>query len=256
MLWSHGSHNIKLGGSYMYTHKKQQIFGNTGGQYSFDGSFTGNAFADYLLGFANSYSELQLQDFVHITNNTYSLYALDDWRVNNRLTLNLGIRWEGIPHAYDTEKRASNFYPNLYDPKQAPTFLPAGSLDPNGPGFSKVTGIPLSDVNFYLNGVGLAGRNGIPNGLVDNHWATFAPRVGFAYDLTGRQKTIVRSGFGMFYERLGGNEQYNMGANSPFSFNPNPSNVYFSNPAVSATSGLASSAPYLPHRHHVGGEGL
>ena len=43
-----------------------------------------------------------------------------------------------------------------------------------------------------MNGVGIAGRNGIPQGLVDNHWNTFAPRVGFAYDLTGNQKTVLR----------------------------------------------------------------
>ena len=101
------------------------------------------------------------------------------------LTLNLGLRWEGIPHAYDSEDTASNFYPNLYDPKQAATFLPSGALDTNGPGFTTVSGIILSNVKFYLNGIGIAGRNGIPKGLVDNHWNTFAPRVGFAYDLTG-----------------------------------------------------------------------
>ena len=78
---------------------------------------------------------------MHISNNNYTLYAVDDWRVSNRLTLNLGIRWEGIPHAYDSEGTASNFYPNLYDPKQAATFLPSGALDTNGPGFTTVPGI-------------------------------------------------------------------------------------------------------------------
>ena len=72
-----------------------------------------------MLGFASSYSEPASVDFVHISNKTYNLYAMDDWRVSNRLTLNLGIRWEGIPHAYDSEDTASNFYPNLYDPTQA-----------------------------------------------------------------------------------------------------------------------------------------
>ena len=134
-----------------------------------------------MLGFASSYSEPASVDFVHISTNNYNLYAMDDWRVSNRLTLNLGIRWEGLPHAYDSESTASNFYPNLYDPKQAATFLPSGALDTNGPGFTTVSGIVLSNVKFYLNGIGIAGRNGIPQGLVDNHWNTFAPRIGFAY---------------------------------------------------------------------------
>ena len=63
---------------------------------------------------------------------------------------------------------------------------------------------------------------------MDNHWNTFAPRVGFAYDLTGRQKTVLRGGAGIFYERLAGNEEYNMGQNNvPFAYQSAPTNVYF-----------------------------
>ena len=246
LSWTHGAHNVKMGVSYMWTHKNQQIFGQTQGNYTFNGSFTGNSFSDFLLGYASAYSELYVQDFVHITNNTYGAYAVDDWHATKRLTLNLGVRWEGLPHAYDTGGRLSNFYQNLYDPAQAAQFLPSGALNPNGPGFSTVSGIPLSTVPFYINGLGLAGRNGIPKGLVPNQWDTFAPRVGFALDVTGHEKTILRGGFGMFYERLGGNEEYTMGPNPPFSFQASTNNVYFSNPATSDTSGLTSSSPVFP----------
>ncbi len=245
--WTHGRHNMKFGGAYMYTHKWQQFQLNAGGQFNFNNSATGNGFADFMLGFASSYSEPASVDFVHITHKTYSLYAVDDWRVSNRLTLNLGLRWEGLPHAYDSEGTASNFYQNLYDPKQAAVFLPSGALDTNGPGFTTVSGIALSNVKFYMNGVGLAGRNGIPEGLVDNHWNTFAPRVGFAYDLTGRQKTVLRGGAGIFYERLAGNEEYNMGQNNvPFAYQSAPTNVYLSSPATSYTTGQTAAAPYFP----------
>src|SRR5206468_10309993 len=125
IMWTHGKHNMKFGGSYMYIHKDQQLQLNSGGSFNFDSSATGNGFADFLLGYASSYSEPNIVDFVQISAKTYNLYAMDDWRVSNRLTLNLGIRWEGIPHAYDSAGRASNFYPNLYDPKQAATFLPS-----------------------------------------------------------------------------------------------------------------------------------
>ena len=249
--WTRGNHNFQFGGSYIRSYKNQDIFGNTNGNFGFNGSFTNNAFADFLLGYANSYQELDIQDAVHIRFNQFALYGEDNWRVGKRLTLNLGLRWEGIPHAYDQNGRLSNFLQGDYNYADAPTtanggFFADGSLNPKSPGFRTVPGTALSDVSFYLNGVGLAGRNGVPQGLVQNHWNNFGPRVGFAYDIGGDQKTVLRGGFGMFYERIQGNDVYNMGPNPPFSYNPNPSNVSFSNPSVSLTSGLAAARPFFP----------
>ena len=242
--WIHGQHNMKFGASYMFTHKWQQFQTNAGGQFNF-GTQTGNSFADFMLGIASSYSEPASLDYVRISNHTFSAYALDDWRITSRLTLNLGLRWEGLPHAYDAKDRTSNFFPELYDPAQAPIFLPGGVLDTNGPGFTTVTGVPLEGFKFYMNGIGLAGRNGIPRGLVKNSWNTFAPRVGFAYDLTGRGRTILRAGAGIFYERLAGNEMYNMGQNMvPYAYTSSVSNVYFDNPKTQWTTGQTASVPY------------
>jgi hypothetical protein len=247
LTWNHGSHNLKFGASWMHTHKWQQYQLNAGGQFNFNSSATGNGFADFLLGFASSYSEPASVDFVRISTNNYNVYAMDDWRVNNRLTLNLGLRWEIIPHAYDSENNASNFYPNLYNPAQAAQFLSSGALNTQGPGFATISGIKLSNIPFYLNGIGIAGRNGIPAGLVDNHWDTLAPRIGFAYDLTGHQRTILRAGAGLFYERLGGNEMYNLIQNSvPFAYAANPNNVYFDSPATQYSNGQTASTPYFP----------
>lgn len=247
LSWTHGKHNMKFGAAYMYTHKWQQFQLNAGGQYTFNSSATGNGLADFLMGFASAYSEPANVNFVRISNVTYDLYAMDDWRVSNRLTLNLGLRWEGLPHAYDSENNTANFYPNLYNPAQAAQFLPSGALNTSGPGFSTVSGTALSNFPFYLNGIGIAGRNGIPKGLVNNHWDTFAPRIGFAYDLTGHQKTILRGGAGIFYERLAGNEMYNLGQNTvPFAYQAAPTNVYFDNPATNWTNGQTASSPYFP----------
>ncbi len=246
LSWTKGKHNVKFGGSYMGTLKHQDIFGNTNGNYTFNGNFTGNSLSDFLLGYASAYSQLDIQDAVNIYTATFSFYGQDDWRVTNRLTLNLGMRWEGVPHAYDTNGRLSDFYPGQYNPANAPQFNSNGSLNPAGPGFRTVSGIALSTVPFYLNGVGLAGKNGTPMGLVQNSWNDVAPRVGFAYDLFGNQKTIVRGGFGMFYERIQGNDVYNMGPNPPFSFNPSTNNVYFSNPAISNVTGQKAATPTFP----------
>jgi 3D (Asp-Asp-Asp) domain-containing protein len=251
LSWTKGTHNLKFGAQYLYTHKNQQIFGNVQGNYQFSGQYSGDSFSDFLLGYASSYNELALQDFVHISNNNYSFYGMDDWRVTRRLTLNLGLRWEGLPHAYDSTNRLSNFYPGLYQATQKPTFLANGSMDPNGPGFTTVSGVPLSTTKFYMNGIGLAGRSGIPQGLIKNTWNTWAPRVGFAYDMFGNEKTILRAGAGIFYERLGGNEEYNMGPNVPFSYSPTANNVYFSKPSVNNQTGAGASTPVFPAGFNV-----
>jgi hypothetical protein len=244
--WTKGAHQLKMGGSWSLYKKKQQLFGTTQGAFSFSGDsggqqngFTGNSFADFLLGTASSYNELALQDVRTWPNVSWGAYVQDDWRVNNRLTLNLGLRWDGIPHAYEINNLMGNFYPSLYDPSKAATLLPDGTIDPASPGLGTSPNPILAGVPLYLNGIGLAGKNGVPRGLVNNHWATFGPRLGFAYDLTGSGKTVIRGGFGVMYERIQGNDMYNAGPNIPFSLNAGTSAVELQNPNVQLSSGSA-----------------
>jgi len=244
--WMKGDHAMKFGGQFMRYRKNQDIFGNTEGNFNFDGTFTGSDLADFLLGFAKGYNELAIEDRGHWRTTTASFYFTDSWRATKRLTLNLGARWEVMPHAYEIHNRMSNFYPNLYNPADAPTFNSDGSLDTSGPGFTKVPGVSLSNIPFYMNGIGLAGKNGIPRGLVDNFYDSVGPRVGFAYDLTGQGETVLRGGYGEFFERIQGNDVYDGGSNLPFSFNPSVSDVYFTDPSVSNQNGLKAAVPIFP----------
>jgi hypothetical protein len=244
--WTKGRHNFKVGVQYMRSLKTQELFGFTNGQFSFNGQYTGVGFADFLLGYASSYNETAVQDFGHWADNSYSTYFQDNWRVNNKLTVNLGLRWEGIPHTYEENDRMSNFYPNLYNPADAGIVNPTtGILSPTSPGLTPGVGA-LSSALLYTNGIGITGKNGIPTDITNNHWNNWAPRVGFAYDPSGNGKTVVRGGFGVMYERVQGNDVYNMGPNVPFSEAPTVSNVYLTNPLVSVLTGTTAVAPILP----------
>jgi len=252
--WTKGTHQLKMGFSWARYAKVQQLFGNTQAEDTFNGQWTGNSFADFLLGMDSGYSQLALQDSGHWPNISWAGYILDNWRATRRLTLNLGLRWDGIPHTIESNHRDANFYPNLYTTANAAVLTPTGTIAP--PCAAPCVGTPAAAFGaspnpilaklgniFYLNGIGIIGENGIPAGFVQNHWNNWGPRIGFAYDVTGTGKTIVRGGFGMMYERVQGNDMYDSGGNEPFSDNIGLGNVAFSNPGLNLATGTAPVSP-------------
>jgi hypothetical protein len=245
--WTKGAHQFKFGFGWALYKKVQNLFGQTQGGFSFDGTFTGNDFADFLLGDAKSYQELAVQDSGHWNNVSYSSYFLDNWRATRRLTLNLGLRWDGVPHTYEANDRMGNFYPKLYNPADAAVLNPDGTINPASPGLGSSPNPILAGVPLYLNGIGIPEQNGIPKGLVNGGLLGFGPRLGFAYDLTGDSRTVLRGGFGIMFERIQGNDMYNAGPNIPFSLQVNtPGPVELDNPRLSLATGTAQTLPINP----------
>jgi hypothetical protein len=238
--YTQGKHAMKFGVGYNRYTKNQQLFGDPGGNFSW-GSQSGDAFLDMILGLASNYDQAEALPVRHYVNNTTSVYALDNWHVSPRLSLQLGFRYDALPHAWERNNQIANFDPGQYLTGQAPTFESSGALDPTGPGFINVNGGP-----FYQNGIYIAGQNGYPKGLVTNDYGTLQPRVGFSDDLFGDGKTVLRGGFGTFYERLQGNDIYNAATNEPFFNDPSASSVYFSDPHTTWTTGSTATLPFFP----------
>ena len=260
LSWTKGAHQFKFGGSWANFRKAQPLQVDTQGSFNFNASFTGYDFADFLLGLSSSYSEAALKDTRHWNSVSWASYVQDNWRATRRLTLNLGLRWDGIPHTAEINGQMSNFYPNLYNSNIVPTFAnangtqlctgagtPSSSCTAASAGLAASPNPTLAGLLFYSNGLGVPGSNGITNGLVDNHWNTFGPRVGFAYDLTGSGKTVVRGGFGIMYERVQGNDMYQAGGNNLFGGNASVQNVSLSDPHIGVdASNSTISASTLP----------
>jgi hypothetical protein len=255
--WVKGPHQFKFGASWALYSKIQDAFAAPQGNFGFNGFYTNYDFADFLLGFVNSYSEDAVHDSGHWDNISWAAYFGDNWHATPRLTLNLGLRWDGVPHTYEVNERASDFYPNLYSANSKATFDSSGNIcsgasDPGCTAASPALGgspnaiLKAANVQFYLNGVGIGGvTSGVPRGLVNNHWNAWGPRLGFSYDVTGRSKTVVRAGFGIMYERIQGNDMYDDATNVPFDATANFSNVELANPHVSVLTNAQGVLPIV-----------
>ena len=202
----HGTHTLSLGGTYMYFQKQQELFGNPNGSFTFNGTYTGLGFADFLLDDAYQYYEQSSQTAPNYITQSAGLFVNDTWNVNPKLTVNAGLRWDALPHAVEQHNQVSAFYPGLYKPADAPEVNSLGQLVPG-------TGTPL-------NGIAIAGQNGFPRGLVQNHSDIFSPHLRRRVAAVGRQNR-VRAGFGIYYDRIQGNDIYDVATNPPFVSTPN-----------------------------------
>jgi hypothetical protein len=203
--------------------------------------FTFNTWGDFLLGNVYTFSQT-LPDIIpdlHFVN--FEVYAQDDWKVTPRLTLNLGLRWSRLPSVTDVKDTLSNFDPHLYSAQLAPQIDPATGDFVAGQAVNGFNLLPATYTNgiIFPKGSACAKAQAVspfvqcsPFGkyVNPNYNANFAPRLGFSYDVTGRGKTVLRGGFGIFYDRLlNGIWEQNAFSNPPLAQSTTINNAPFDN---------------------------
>jgi hypothetical protein len=237
---SYKAQNVGAGGIANLTFQGFVNFGN-GGSNPLD---TGFGYANALTGVFQQY--LQASNFTEgsmLYNNTEG-YVQDNWKVNSRLTLDYGVRLTHQQPQYDQFNQMSNFFPDKYSPGAAPTLYVPGcsngaptcsgnalnALDPRTGQFAPGQGAPNTQalIGTPIPGSGNAATNGIiqaGNGISKYSYTwpalVFGPRFGYAYDLTGSQKFVLRGGGGWFYDRPDGNTVFSIPGNPPISTSQN-----------------------------------
>jgi trimeric autotransporter adhesin len=190
-----GGHSLKLGADYRILGVKSEAFGQSAGSYTFNGQFTGsnvsnpsatsrNAIADLMLGFPSSGSFVQNTP-VDNSIKYYSAYVQDDWRMNDRLTINYGVRFEketGLSEA--DNKLVVGFDRNVVSALSVT--IPAG-VDPLEPAATRQV----------KGGLIYAGENGAKETTGNPPAIKVSPRFGVAFSLN--EKTVVRGGYGLFW---------------------------------------------------------
>ena len=222
-----GNHTFKVGIDMKRSRKNQDNVPAINGTFAFNTTRTGttnNALADALLGNFYTYTEASSlrQGWYRFTQ--IEPYVQDDWKVSKRLTLNLGLRYQYMPPQYSALNNTSAFLPQYFNSAQAAVIDPktGAIISAQNPYNGLVlggSGFPATAkgrVTQYADPAVQALFHNLPQGTANTDWKTWSPRVGFAYDLTGAGKTVLRGGFGVFYERIEGNYLFSAVNNVPF----------------------------------------
>ncbi|MBO0719573.1 MAG: TonB-dependent receptor, partial [Blastocatellia bacterium] len=200
-----GKHNLNFGGLYKRVQFNPFVPSNKRGQFTFDGRYTGNVLGDFLLGLPASAQGGSGSVTVYLRGNEYQGYIQDDFKATKRLTINLGLRYEySSPFTEKYNRWATLDIQN----RRVIVASEGGQTNPQ-----VIQGIaqqlaPLPIVTSE--------QAGLPRSLVNPDTTNFAPRIGLAFDPFGNQRTVIRMGYGIYYNVTSYNAITLMSQNPPF----------------------------------------
>jgi hypothetical protein len=202
-----GAHRVKFGAYYFHLQMRPEQPDNARGAFTYTGQFSGNAFADFLLGYpATAVAGVGRGDENGRTNWLH-LYVQDDWQPRGNLSLNLGLRYEFNQHMYDVDNRLSSIDLSTPGGRFVIASDDSGAIDP-----SAALLLPLLPIPYVTSA-----EIGWNRGLLEPSPVRLAPRLGFALSLDDA-RAVVRGGYGIFLNQWAYSVQTAFARNLPFFF--------------------------------------
>jgi len=219
------------------------------GAFTFNqGVFTGSSFGDFLLGAPNTSFIVGSSPDTHEPSVQWGIYAQDSWQVNDRLTVNFGLRWEVLPEFTENQGDIANF-----DPKTGAVVVPDILLNKTVPSSPLLTAnynaflvsfnacsLPNRNMSLPCTNVVTASQDHLSQSLRNTYWGDYDPRIGFAYRPFRDNKTVLRAGFGIFTQTPLGQLAYDflgIPLGAPYTYsNNNGGSPLFTFPQTSPTN--------------------
>ncbi|HUI80015.1 MAG TPA: carboxypeptidase regulatory-like domain-containing protein [Bryobacteraceae bacterium] len=236
-----GKHTLKAGVYIQRSRKDQSSFAPANGDYSFGG------LQNMALGLFQNFQQANGYYTGQYRYSNVEWYVQDTWKVSPRLTLDLGWRMQWYQPQYNATLQSSSFDPRAYDPAQAAVLYRPAVVNGQNVVINPVTGQTVSPA---LEGAVVSGVGNPYDGLVlgkQNNYLQVsrfpqqAPRLGVAWDVTGRQSVVLRAGAGIFYDRIQGNPTFQLLTNPPQTLQPQILNGCLD--PVNATPGCPTVSP-------------
>jgi len=202
-----GAHRVKFGAYYFNLRLRPEQPDDARGTFNYTGQFTGNAFADFLLGYPISATSGIGRGDEDGRTSWLHLYAQDDWRVRDNLTLNVGLRYEYNQHMYDANNRLSSIDLSAAGPRFVIASDEDGTINAGAQGL-----LPLIPIPFVTSSEAGWGR-----GLLDPSAVRLAPRTGFALAFDD-SRGVIRGGYGIFLNQWAYSVQTAFARNLPYFF--------------------------------------
>ncbi len=231
-----GKHSLRFGGeAIQYQLNRFNNFAvrgalTTGSTPAGGGNPAFSAFQNFLQGRVTAIQSAFGDPARNFIATDYAAFIQDDYRWSQRLTFNLGLRWEGMSFGRDKLYRAGVFDPTLAAQGLNPFLFPE-----------------------KVNLAGFTGTPGVPDCALRNCFDgnNFAPRVGFAWDIAGDQKTVLRGGYGIYYQRLSNQNILQNSLAAPFTVQPlssttTPTSFQLANPFASIPPPSIIATGFIP----------